>query len=349
MSKNITIKEGGADKQFTVDKLKTNTVGGGTCLWVPEDETQLGTKSVSENGTYVASDDGYYGYSQFSVSGVGTATGRDPVTGQEKSVTVDPETGDLVETVIPSEIRVITPPTNPYGTYIDGQTIIKDGMVVKAYDATGADMGTVPISEVTINPTTAVYDSSTDPGGGTADSDLNTGLVMPFPFSATLVRIEETESYTITDTISCDAVTSWGGNYFIVASQVSNKNGTNKTVTKYKDGRPDRINEVTLTCSSQYTYENKTVYYYSTDNGTWNSQAPHAETQGNINLGAIAWTMIYGDITPAGSPQTITVSWTRPGDGKVLETSFEIIVQQSMGGATGGGGQAGDTGAGRND
>ena len=326
MSKNITIKEGGIDKQFTVDKLKTNTVGGGTCLWVPEDTQELGIKAITANGTYNASLDGYAGYSQVTVnvSGVGVATGTDE-DGDEAVVYTDPG-GNLVEEKIPSYIRVITPPTNPYGIYQNGQTIEKTGMVVKSYLASDGEYGFVSNNEITIDPTIAVYDSSTDPGGGTADSDLNTGLVMPFPFSATLVRIEETESYTITDTISCDAVTSWGGNYFIAASQVPNKNGTNKTVTKYKDGRPDRINEVTLTCSSQYTYENKTVYYYSTDNGTWDSQAPHAETQGNINLGEIAWTMIYGDITPAGSPQTITVSWPRPGDGKVLETTFEILV-----------------------
>jgi hypothetical protein len=34
MSKNITIQEGGVAKQLTVDKLKTNLVGGGTQLWV---------------------------------------------------------------------------------------------------------------------------------------------------------------------------------------------------------------------------------------------------------------------------------------------------------------------------
>jgi len=42
-----------------------------------------------------------------------------------------------------------------------------------------------------------------------------------------------------------------------------------------------------------------------------------------------AATIFYdGDTTsqPAGSPQTIAVSWPRPGDGAVLETSFDILV-----------------------
>ena len=59
MSKNITIQEGGVAKQLTVDKLKTNLVGSGTCLWVPEDDVQLTTKYITENGTYPASDDNY--------------------------------------------------------------------------------------------------------------------------------------------------------------------------------------------------------------------------------------------------------------------------------------------------
>ena len=58
MSKNITIQEDGVGKQLTVDKLKTNLVGGGTCLWVPEDDVALGSKRILKNGTYRASDDG---------------------------------------------------------------------------------------------------------------------------------------------------------------------------------------------------------------------------------------------------------------------------------------------------
>ena len=142
MSKNITIQEGGIGKQLTVDKLRTDLVGGGSCLWVPEDERQLTTKHITENGTYRASDDGYYGYSEVTVNGVGSVTGRDPTTGEEVEVHRDPTTGEIVETVIPTEIRVIEPPTNPYGIYQNGQTITKDGMVVKAYGANGDEMQT---------------------------------------------------------------------------------------------------------------------------------------------------------------------------------------------------------------
>ena len=163
MSKNIIIQEGGIGKQLTVDKLKTNLVGSGTCLWVPEDEVQLGTKTITENGTYKASNDGYYGYEQVvvNVANVGTVTGTDG-DGDEAVAYTDPTTGELVIDKVPSRIEVVTPPTNPYGIYTNGQTISTNGMVVKAYLASGSEYGTVPLGEITINPTTAVYDRTTD-------------------------------------------------------------------------------------------------------------------------------------------------------------------------------------------
>lgn len=72
MSKNITIQEGGVARTLSgVEKIVTNVVGGGTQNWVPEDEAAnyvtTGELSVSENGTYYASDDGYIGFSKVEV------------------------------------------------------------------------------------------------------------------------------------------------------------------------------------------------------------------------------------------------------------------------------------------
>jgi len=324
MSKNITIQEGGVAKQLTVDKLKTNLVGSGTCLWVPEDEVQLTTKTITENGTYNASDDGYYGYNQVvvSITGGGTATGTDG-DGDEAVAHTDPTTGDLVQDKVPSSIEVITPPTNPYGIYTDGQAITTDGMVVKAYLATGGEYGTVPNGEITLDPTTAVYDSSSD--YKTADSDLATGLEMPFPFSSSLTRVEETSIATTTEIISCAAVTSYGNNTFICASASAGQMSYTSH-TYYKDGRPSRESAGSHSLTSSYTYDGKTVYYYTNNNGTWISQTPHAAVTGIVNVNNIAWTMIYGTTTRLGSHQEIGVSWPRPLDGKVLETTFEILV-----------------------
>ena len=116
MSKNIIIQEGGIGKQMTVSKLKTDKVGGGTCLWVPEDEVALGTKSISQNGTYKASDDGKYGFSQVTVnvaggggsadnSGQPISSGGDPDIGSS-FIGIDPTDGEPYEYTVNSQGEV---------------------------------------------------------------------------------------------------------------------------------------------------------------------------------------------------------------------------------------------------
>ena len=188
MSKYITIQEGGQGKQITADKLKTNVVGGGTCFWVPEDEVQLTTKYVHENGEYSAEDDGYYGYSKFVVSvaggngsagadglptgdvpsgGIGSSViGTDPDSGDTNVVGVD-ENGNLVTTVLPSSISVITPPSKT--SYNDGGVLDPSGIEVQAYLSSGEiwsdnshPNGIIPISELTFNPIQADIDMASN-------------------------------------------------------------------------------------------------------------------------------------------------------------------------------------------
>lgn len=159
MSKIITIQEGGVGKQLTVDKLKTNLVGGGTCLWVPEDDVPLGRKRISENGTFKASDDGFYGYSQVTVRGIGVVTGKKQ-DGKEYTVTTDTN-GNIVEKSVPTSIAITTNPTKM--AYDDGDTIDYTGMVVKAYDANGNiwdndgayPNGVIPIADLNLPVTVA--------------------------------------------------------------------------------------------------------------------------------------------------------------------------------------------------
>lgn len=72
MSKRIRIKEEGENKNFTASKLKTNLQGGGTCLWVPQDEAgdyaNLSNKTITANGTYNASSDNVDGFSKVTVN-----------------------------------------------------------------------------------------------------------------------------------------------------------------------------------------------------------------------------------------------------------------------------------------
>lgn len=329
MSKNITIQEGGIGKQLTVDKLKTDLVGGGSCLWVPEDEGRLTTKYISENGTYKASDDGYYGYSEVTVSGVGTASGKDPDgSGDDAAAYTDPETGDLVIAKLPSSIEVITPPTNPYGTYQDGQTITKDGMVVKAYLESGGEYGTVPNGEITLNPTTAVYDASKDqPAGGEKSSDLVTGFVQPIPYQSRFEAIFPND----------DKIEISGADGFIAyhTNVIQNyiaagKNPGTYTMTRINASDPAHpITSQYNLGSTPFIRDGKSVYYAEIQAGPHPAGGEATRKDDEVlSVGGAAWTIMYGEgeERPAGSTQTITVLWPRPHDGKVLETTFEIRV-----------------------
>lgn len=330
MSKNISIQEGGIGKQLTVDKLKTNLAGGGTCLWIPEDDTRLGTKYISENGTYRASSDGLYGYSEVTVSGVGTASGKDPDgSGDDATATPDPRTGKIVITKQPSRIEVITPPTNPYGIYTNGQTITKDGMVVKAYYESGGEWGTVPIGEITINPTVAVYDKSTDRYDRYAVSDLPTnweqplhlyGFITLYSQNSRTGEIEEA-FYATGDTILVKNIS--GSAEFFVASASDGVIGHATYGTQSMDYVANR----------SYTHNGQTVHYIHVNLINWpgiiKAEPEIGVYQTSDPDSNTLWTSIYGDISgdsQRGSHQTITVSWPRPGDGKVLETTFEILV-----------------------
>lgn len=354
MSKSIVIQEGGIGKQLTVDKLKTDLVGGGTCLWVPEDEMNLGTKSVSENGTYVASDDGYYGYSQFTVSGVGTAIGKAPDgSGDEAEATVDPVTGDIKITKLPSSIDVIEPPTNPYGIYVDGQTITKDGMVVKGYLQSGGEWGVVSNGEITLNPTTAVYDESKDEKGASkATSDLETALSQPIPFHSGGL------SFTGPDGL-VGTIEAFNGAKYVLIKFPSrlcawvvgdNNNAYIECTSKWLYEGRERTDTRTYRVGLSYNHDGKTAYYNGTAYDSLVSFYRTPYLNGDISLdssfygdGPSAWTILYGEIEEGkhGSRQTIAVTWPRPGDGKVLETTFEILVAPGYGGDEGENGNAG--------
>lgn len=331
MSANTIISEGGKGYSFgPVKALMVEGDNGDFYPWYPEADRALGSLSVDKNGVYRASDRGAYGWNRVSVNVAqsDSVTGRDPDTGEEKSVTVNPETGELVEKVVPVEIRVIEPPTNPYGVYVDGQTITKDGMVVKAYGANGDEMQTVPVGEITINPTVAFFDESKDrPGGekviatpldiGGANIFINKGVPLIYytplsgPSSSTSpFSFGFPDSVVYTLDAWHDSVSSISY-YMIVASH---------TISQY--------------VQNTYTHDGKTVYYSIFD--TRMSEANSSVDGTNAPLSgydkskgvAMAWSMIYGDIEeiPAGAPQTITVSWPRPGDGAILETNFDILV-----------------------
>lgn len=360
MSKNIVIQEGGIGKQLTVDKLKTNLVGGGSCFWVPEDSINLGTKHISENGTFQASDDGYLGYSEVTVSGVGSVTGKDPDgSGDDATATIDPETGDIVLEKIPSSIEVITPPTNPYGTYIDGQTITKDGMVVKGYMASGGLWGVVPNGEITLDPSTATYDPSGDITGEFSIDDSY--LDHPEYFSQPIISVGTVESgkrgsaaeggdqfvidYSTENADYLVVLTYGNTNYFYA---IGDSPETRLRVISYRrsDSLPDSYTEWRNELISPVTYTTRVsqsvVYVAHTTRPTaWELDRESNQVAGIDVIDLV--TILYdgeGEKRP-GSRQTINVLWPRQGDSKVLTDTFEILVAPGYGGDEGENGNAG--------
>lgn len=65
MNETVMIKEGGLTRRLApVDKLKVNTTDNKESMWVPAERGNTGVLYASENGIYIASEDGYESYSE---------------------------------------------------------------------------------------------------------------------------------------------------------------------------------------------------------------------------------------------------------------------------------------------
>ncbi len=338
MSKNITIKEGGVAKQLTVDKLKTNEVGGGSCLWVPEDEVLLGQKTINANGTYKASDDGLYGYSQVTVSNAGIASGTIPSgatlptgDGNEYSVTTD-NNGNLDFLKIPSSIQITTQPTTT--EYYDGDTIDFTGMVVTKYDANGQSMGTIPLSELILTVTEADYNEGKQDyiNSGTYKVKSVGSILQTIDYALTLFNGKVNSNGIIEQVkgaferfdginpgivcVSPNAPSSFGGwSPFDVQIFSSVKEGDTITLGDNYSGQ--HVDTYAEGSGGTLTFRNFRTGVSS--ESAFVGQSPVIPGYG-IYVSSIIAEGILSDT------QTIPVKWARTGDGKVLETSFDITV-----------------------
>lgn len=343
---NASIKEGGIARLFDkVKKVLTKLQGGGNQTWVPEAGTNLTTKSIDKNGVYRAVDDGDYGWSTVyvNVPTTDSVTGIDPETGKTVTYNTDPNTGDLVKQEVPASIAVITPPTNPYGIYVDGQSISKEGMVVKAYDSNGNEMQTVPNSQISFNPTNAIYDPESDMGG-TAIATIGDNSIPYKP------------SEYLDVTIPGELVPYQGGWHdttvryhdFDYGFKILTVNGeltlfgpsTPMNLMKY------RMNGLVWEDNAAWSNLHKIICnpasagdYYNSVNGMGtdlNDYLPGKvpSYEGDLTYAQIAAILKTGEIEPVqgGSRQTVSVAWPRIGDGMVLETTFEILVAPSPSG-----------------
>lgn len=206
MSANTTIQEGGKSYPFgPVKCLMVEGDNGEFYPWYPEADRALDSLSVTQNGIYRASDRGVYGWNRVSVNVAQSdrVTGKDPETGEEKTVTVDPQTGELVETIVPTEIRVTTLPTKT--EYTNGEIIDYSGIVVHAYSSTGQDMGAVPFGELVFPVTTAQGGDEWSDGHG-----LNATMLYYTPHWLRMEKVSTGET-SERQVFVCAAIGSYGG------------------------------------------------------------------------------------------------------------------------------------------
>lgn len=313
-----SIQEGGKPVILSARLLKTNLQGGGTCLWVPEDEVNLDTKYVDHSGTYTARADDCYGYSQIAVSGVDVEIKKDDDGDDVAEIT---DGGETREEKLPSEIRIEREPyfVGPYG---DRAYISFDGLVVKAYTESGRlwtdaehPNGVIPASEL-IFPVT-VTDISQASGEGRATSELIDGEVV-FGVPPVIVgRLTGTHTHYVGGSVA-----------FVIAPSgsvyMASKSSFTGRVWEEWGADTTPHNERSLGAMS-FTHDEKTAYFCGESYPFLDMGCNIPMIDRSIDAEYVAWTILYGDIT-FNLGQNIPVQWNRPYDGRLLETSFYVSV-----------------------
>lgn len=342
MSKAIIIQQNGVEENLTVDKLLIPNAGGGSAYWVPEESVALSPLTVTANGSYSASG-GIYGYDYVSVSVPGSSVTGKGEDGNTHVITKDPSTGRIVDTKVPSSLRIITPP-DYIGPYGDGAYISFDGLSVEALYADGSSAGVVPFGELDFPVTVARYDP---------DGEHSQPVVPEY---------SESGEYTITSYTSA----------LDVAMAAMSLPGT-RAIADYGPLADELYNYANCPCTAiittlQGSFQGSsplTILIYddlsSGDTVTLGQAVPHTRvrTYGEGSGGGIAgegepiyitrvivetqqagYQIFVGQKTEGndyfisnlemeytpGNVQTIPVQWPRTGDGLVLETSFGISV-----------------------
>ena len=294
---------------------------------MPDADTECDTLKVTANGSYSASDAGKYGYDYVIVSVPGSSvTGRDPDTGEEVEVHTDPETGNIVTTKLPTRISINIYPNNL--VYEDGQTIDFTGLRVKAFLPDGTEYGIVPDGEL-IKPVTV------------AEGDGESSNTFSVSYDATMLE----DSYDINPLVFCKSCTyvnladgqnphilisvTASSGYFITFSQgyyfVSDRDAT--ITETYDNGQVKTSSRDAM----EVTIDNQKVMMaiYASTSGTLSFDNPTYPSWPSSYMLPDMYRLLYmGYGTRIGddSQQTIPLQWKRPGDGKVLETSFTINV-----------------------
>lgn len=345
MSKNIAIMEGTTGKQFSgVKKIQINNLEGGSSYWVPEDETKLGTRNITEDGTYIASEEvdsegtnrGWYGYEKVTVNGIGkavyTAKEGDQLNDEPLVPDEDYSLDENGATILPDYLDILRQPFKV--RYYDGEEINPAGAIVKAYTyVNGGELwtedeehypeGNIPYNELILEPDKAKARGD----GSEATSDL---LDFPISFSSSpligTVKTNEKHKYIYEGNFSCAV--------FIYDNEkrraIILADSSPSEVLEYElwDDSGKHYNERRYVLGGQYTYQDKTVYWsggFSTNSQTYNIVTNTFVENISIDFGKIAWTMIYGHVESLRF-QDIEVYWKRPVDKKKIHSLTRIRI-----------------------
>jgi len=356
LGKNIIIQTDGVSHTYNgVEEIHTQDKDGNRTTWVPLDGTNLGVKTITQSGTYKASDDGYYAYSKVIVNAKAKAVGKKE-DGNTYAIATNDQ-GETVEVLLPDTIKIETAPTKQ--TYDEGESIDLAGAVVMAYNGDGTvwhDVdhlsGIIPVSELHPAPQKASTTVSiVDGGGGSVEytSDLVYGQTVYPLLSLSAKTREDYGAY------KCEWTKDYRflGKALLVKQYVASNTGnlvcrmfftgelviTTTEVKTYK--RSEKVDTtVTQTIlnadedemAGSYTHDGKTIKILgrgASENSilSYNGHMYNNVELNNEDVVEYLWTLVHGtpiQTTPA--TQKITVLWSRPEDNMALSDTFNVSV-----------------------
>lgn len=333
MGVSVDMLDGGKTVTLTgVEKIQTPLADGGSCFWVPVPDFKLETKEITKDGVYFPEDDNCTGYSEVTVSAK-----QKKIKGKKKKgnkdvpiiVEVDDD-GNLIETELPAYIKIEVLPDKL--EYHDGEAIMTNGMLVKAYYADDSEWGIVPNNEISLDPTHATY--SGGGGGGGKSSPLDTSpQVQPLPVNS-YFRVGNRSTveaagydYDIDGGNTFAWYHSEYGRMWIGVIIASDNPNTLCFRHEYRYGNLHSTSQVAFDATA--TYDGKTVYYKPIYTWAYIYEGGGVQVGrisdylGTPNYARTAWTIVYGEAS-TGS-ETITVSWTPPDGEEELTDTFDII------------------------
>lgn len=314
------IQEGGLPVLLSASMVKTNLQGEGTCLWVPEDEVNLDAKYVNHSGTYRASADNCYGYSQITVSGVDVEITQDDDGDDVAEIT---DGGETTKEKLPSEIRVIVPPHK--NLYYTGETMDYTGIVVHGFTESGIDLGEIPFDQL-------IFPETEAKAGPPEEIEVD-GVT----FAVFDCKYYKNQDYAYHCFVSANPINyyipggfgpdakAWdfpkieysSGYIFLciydrcIFGAVSNNAGTGRYGSFSIDGnRPFGANP--LDCGKNGVVQRATGWI--SDTATWYIPVSDIDPTG----------IVIGDVDM--DVMHVPVQYNRPYDGRMLETTFDVTV-----------------------